>query len=62
MLETDLTKFGARELNMAKSLLDAISKGYPDDFDCEWGSEVKLAFDTNSGDVFLTNNNFQVRL
>ena len=56
MLITDLEKFGARELSMATKLLNAISNGYPEDFDA---SGVKIAFNPYSGDVFLTNDDYQ---
>ena len=56
MLITELEKFGARELSLATKLLNAISNGYPKDFDA---SGVKIAFNPYSGDVFLTNDDYQ---
>lgn len=54
----DLSTFGYRELDMAGDLLKAICKnGYPDDFDDEG---VRIEFNPNSGDVFLTNDNGDV--
>lgn len=50
--------FGARELELAKKLLEAAKKGYPSDFDYDSGT--KLAFNRNSGEVFLTNDDYQV--
>lgn len=52
----DLSTFGYRELSMAADLLKAITdNGYPDDFDEEG---VRIEFNPNSGNVFLTNDNF----
>lgn len=61
MLITNLARFGGRELAIAERLLNAISNGYPEDFDCDFEtSEVKLVFNPNSGDVFLLNENYQL--
>lgn len=61
MLVTNLARFGSRELALASRLLNAISNGFPEDFDCDFDTaEVKIAFNPNSGDVFLTNNSYQV--
>lgn len=61
MLVTNLARFGGRELALASRLLNAISNGFPEDFDCDFDTaEVKIAFNPYSGDVFLTNNSYQV--
>ena len=61
MLVTNLARFGGRELALASKLLNAISNGFPEDFDCDYDTaEVKIAFNPYSGDVFLTNNSYQV--
>lgn len=49
----DLSKFGSRERRMAAELLAApLPDGFYDD-------EVKLAFNMNSGFVFLVNSDYQ---
>ena len=53
----DLGNFGARELELAIDLLQAAKKGYPSDF---WAEGVKLGFNTSSGSVFLTNDDYDV--
>lgn len=54
----DLSTFGYRELDMACDILKAIvANGYPDDFDDEG---VRIEFNPSSGDVFLTNDDYQV--
>lgn len=53
----DLGNFGARELDLAIDLLQAAKKGYPSDF---WTEGVKLSFNTSSGSVFLTNDDYDV--
>ena len=56
----DLAKFGYREIVMARDLLNAwVEKGLPDDFDDE---EVKIMFNTHSGNVFLTNEQYQTAM
>tara|TARA_Y100001937_G_scaffold108390_1_gene152034 strand:+ start:286 stop:624 length:339 start_codon:yes stop_codon:yes gene_type:complete len=55
----DLTKFGYRELDIAGDLLKAIKKGLPSDFDREG---IKVGFNKNSGNVFLTNAEYQVAM
>lgn len=61
MLVTNLARFGARELTIAERLLNAISNGYPEDFDSDFETaNVKLGFNPNSGDVFLLNENYQL--
>jgi hypothetical protein len=56
----DLSKFGFIELDVAADLLKAYSRhGLPKDFS---DSGVKLAFNMNSGYVFLTNDEYQVAM
>ena len=55
----DLAKFGFRELDIAGDLLKAIKKGLPSDFDREG---IKVGFNMNSGNVFLTNADYQVAM
>tara|TARA_Y100001938_G_scaffold145926_1_gene223686 strand:+ start:700 stop:1038 length:339 start_codon:yes stop_codon:yes gene_type:complete len=55
----DLTKFGYRELDIAGDLLKAIKKGLPSDF---YEEGIKLGFNTYSGNVFLTNEDYQVAM
>ena len=55
----DLTKFGYRELDIAGDLLKAIKKGLPSDF---YDEGIKLGFNTHSGNVFLTNSEYQVAM
>ena len=52
-----LEDFGEVQLNAAADLLYAAAKGYPSDF---WADGVKLAFNSMSGFVFLTNDNYDV--
>ena len=59
VLTSDLSKFGARERKMAGELLLAASRGLPDDFADEG---VTVMFNTSSGYVFLTNDDFQVAM
>lgn len=57
---TDLTKFGWREKKMAGELLTAMSEqGLPDDFNDD---EVTVMMNMNSGNVFLTNSDYQVAM
>lgn len=56
---TDLSKFGAREREMAAELLTASEKGFPRDFSDDG---VTVMMNTNSGNVFLTNAEFQVAM
>ena len=52
----DLTKFGYRELKMLEQLLKAMrEQGLPDGFD---NDEVTPMMNMNSGNVFLTNSNY----
>jgi hypothetical protein len=57
---TDLTKFGSRERRMAADLLRAsCDQGFPDDFNDD---EVVVMMNTHSGNVFLTNSDYQVAM
>jgi hypothetical protein len=57
---TDFAKFGNRERYMAETLLKAWrEQGLPDDFHEE---EVILMVNLLSGNVFLTNSEFQVAM
>ena len=60
MLTTNLADFGRRELAETRDLLDAmLNNGLPDDFENEG---VVVAFNRNSGYVFLTNDEYQVAM
>lgn len=60
MLTTNLADFGRKELAETRDLLDAmLNNGLPDDFDDEG---VVVAFNRNSGYVFLTNDEYQVAM
>ena len=57
---TDLARFGARERAMLEDLLKAWrEQGLPDDF---YEDEVNVMFNMNSGNVFLTNSEYQVAM
>ncbi len=57
---TDLSKFGFREIAMAKDLLvEWVERGLPDDFERD---EVTIMMNFNSGNVFLTNSEFQTAM
>lgn len=57
---TDLAKFGFREIKMAAELLNAwVEHGLPDDFSDD---EVTVMMNQNSGNVFLTNSEYQVAM
>jgi hypothetical protein len=57
---TDLSKFGYREIKMVRDLLDAwIKHGLPNDFE---DNEVVPMMNTHSGNVFLTNSEYQVAM
>ena len=57
---TDLSKFGYREWEMMRDILNAmIDKGLPHDFD---GDGMVVMFNKNSGNVFLTNDMHQVAM
>ena len=60
MTTTDLTKFGSRERRMAEELLRAWRKqGLPEDF---YEEEVTITMNQNSGNVFLTNADYDVAM
>lgn len=55
-----LEDFGYREQDIAKDLFTAWKKnGLPKDFE---NDGVKIAFNSNSGNVFLTNSEYQVAM
>ncbi len=57
---TDLSKFGYRELEMLRDIMNAwLDKGLPEDFE---NNEVVPMFNMNSGNVFLTNSEYQVAM
>lgn len=57
---TDLSKFGYRELETLKDLLTAmIEQGLPRDFE---DRDVTPMFNTYSGNVFLTNSEYQTAM
>lgn len=57
---TDLSEFGHRERKMAAQLLTASSDhGLPEDF---YDDGVTVMMNKNSGNVFLTNSDFQVAM
>src|SRR5512138_1374895 len=57
---TDLSRFGWRERKMAAELLTAsCDQGLPADFD---DGGVTIMFNTYSGNVFLTNSEYQVAM
>lgn len=57
---TDLSKFGYREKKMAADLLNAMCDGaLPADFE---NNEVTVMMNTSSGNVFLTNSEYQVAM
>lgn len=57
---TDFSKFGHRERELAEVLLKVWNQnGLPDDFE---NNEVTIMFNTHSGNVFLTNSEFQVAM
>lgn len=56
----DFSKFGYRERKMAEQLLSAWNEqGLPEDF---INDEVSIIMNTHSGNVFLTNSEFQVAM
>jgi hypothetical protein len=60
MTTTDLAQFGFREKRMAADLLNAMcSQGLPSDFDDD---EVTVMMNTHSGNVFLTNSNYDAAM
>lgn len=57
---TDLSDFGYRELELLKDLIDALlTSGTPEDF---YDDEVVPMMNTHSGNVFLTNSDYQVAM
>jgi hypothetical protein len=57
---TDFSKFGYRERKLAEVLLKVWNEnGLPKDF---YNDEVTIMFNTHSGNVFLTNSEFQVAM
>lgn len=56
---TDLSEFGWREKHLAGRLLTEACKGLPSDFNDD---AVTVMMNLNSGDVFLTNEDFQVAM
>ena len=59
-VRTKLEDFGARERRLLKDLLEAWDKqGLPEDFQDD---EVIFAFNWNSGNVFLSNSEYQVAM
>lgn len=54
---TDLAEFGHRELHMAGNLLKAYAQNGLEGFNHD---EVRVMMNKNSGNVFLTNSDFQV--
>lgn len=57
---TDLSNFGFREIKMVSELLNAwVSNGLPDDFEADG---VVPMMNMDSGNVFLTNSDFQVAM
>jgi hypothetical protein len=60
IVTVDLSKFGARERKMLEKLLKAWRKqGLPTDF---YEDGVIPSMNTNSGNVFLTNSEYQVAM
>ena len=57
---TDLSQFGWREKHLAEALLRAArEQGLPDDFDDD---ETTIMMNTQSGNVFFTNAEYQVAM
>lgn len=60
MTTTNLSDFGHRELEMLEELLQAMrEQGLPDDF---YDNEVTPMMNQYSGNVFLTNSEYQVAM
>ena len=60
MTTTDISKFGGREREMLVELLNAWNEqGLPEDF---YNDEVTPMMNTYSGNVFLTNSEYQVAM
>lgn len=59
-ITTDLARFGFREIEMLRDLLDSwVKHGLPEDFE---QTGVNPMFNMNSGNVFLTNEELQVAM
>ena len=57
---TDFSRFGYRERRLAEKLLSAWNtQGLPENFDEE---EVQIMMNMHSGNVFLTNTEYQVAM
>lgn len=57
---TDLADFGYRELGLLRELIEAMEDhGLPEDFE---SCGVTPMFNTHSGEVFLTNDEYQVAM
>jgi len=56
----DLNDFGARELDMAVELLDKYAKAVENGEDIGLSTNVRIAMNSNSGDVFLTDDDYNV--
>ena len=57
---TDFAKFGNREKELAEELLKVWrEQGLPEDF---YDDEVVIMMNTSSGNVFLTNSDYQVAM
>jgi len=60
IVTSDLSRFGSRERKMTEDLLRAWrEQGLPEDFNED---EVTVAMNTNSGNVFLTNSEYEVAM
>lgn len=60
MTTTDLSDFGDREIAMLRDILTAmIEQGLPSDF---LNDDVRPMMNQNSGNVFLTNSDYQVAM
>jgi hypothetical protein len=60
IITTDLSKFGMREIKELKDILTAwVNNGLPHDFNHDG---VHPMFNMNSGNVFLTNEDYQVAM
>ena len=60
IVTADLSRFGHRERELAEELLKAWrEQGLPDDF---YNDGVNISFNTHSGYVFLTNEEYQVAM
>ena len=57
---TDLSEFGLIELDMAMELLDQYAKAQEKGDDLGLTTNVRIAFNKNSGYVFLTDDDYNV--